>query len=54
VKPILSIYSIYDESKNAMVCNISMTFVFFTNNFVNSPKKRPEKWLKKLKVAPGY
>jgi hypothetical protein len=25
--------------KNAMVCNISIPFVFFTNNFVNSPKK---------------
>jgi hypothetical protein len=28
--------------KNAMVCNISIPFVFFTNNFVNSPKKRPK------------
>jgi hypothetical protein len=26
-------------TKNAMVCNISITFVFFTNKFVNSPKK---------------
>jgi hypothetical protein len=30
--------------KNDMVCNISIPFVFFTNNFVNSPKKMPKKW----------
>jgi hypothetical protein len=28
--------------KYAMVCNISIPFVFLTNNFVNSPKKRPK------------
>jgi hypothetical protein len=25
--------------QKAMICNISIPFVFFTNNFVNSPKK---------------
>jgi hypothetical protein len=40
--------------KNAMVFNISIPFVFFTNNFVNSPKKRPEKLSKNMKIALEY
>jgi hypothetical protein len=39
---------------NAMVCNFSITFAFFTNNFVNSPKKKARKMAKKLKIALEY